>query len=64
MPTTRVDINNNLIEWAIIRAGHEIQEYLLANPKVNDWLTASKKPTVKQLEAFSKRVNVPFGYLF
>lgn len=64
MATTRVDINKNLIEWAIIRAGHEVQDYLQANPKVNDWLTGDKKPTVKQLEDFSRKVHVPFGYLF
>ncbi|GAB5553099.1 MAG: hypothetical protein Sapg2KO_26900 [Saprospiraceae bacterium] len=61
MATTRVDINKDLIEWAIIRAGHEIQEYLLANPRVKDWLTEDKKPTVKQLEDFSRKVHVPFG---
>lgn len=64
MATATVDINKDLIEWAIIRAGHEIQEFLIENPKVNDWLTTSKKPTIKQLETFSKNVHVPFGYLF
>jgi len=64
MATTRVNINKDLIEWAIIRAGHEIQEYLVANPRVKGWLTEDKKPTVKQLEDFSRKVHVPFGYLF
>ncbi len=64
MATTRVNINSNLIEWAILRAGHEVQEYLLENPKVKEWLTKTKKPTVKQLEDFSRNVHVPFGYLF
>lgn len=64
MATTRVHINKDLIEWSIIRAGHEIQEYLLANPRIKDWLTEDKKPTVKQLEDFSRKVHVPFGYLF
>ncbi len=64
MAATRVDINKNLIEWAIIRDGHEIKEYLDANPKVKQWLTEDKKPTVKQLEDFSRKIHVPFGYLF
>ena len=63
MATIRVDINSNLIEWAILRAGHEIQEYLLRNPKVERWIEGSRQPTVKQLEDFSKQVHVPFGYL-
>lgn len=64
MAATRVDINKDLIKWAIIRGGHEIAEYLDANPKVKQWLTEDKKPTVKQLENFARKVHVPFGYLF
>ena len=64
MAATKVNINKPLIEWAIIRDGHEIEEYLDANPKVKQWLTEDKKPTVKQLEDFSRKVHVPFGYLF
>ena len=64
MGVTRVNINRDLIEWAIVRAGHDLEEYLLANPKVNEWLREDKKPTINQLEDFSRRVHVPFGYLF
>jgi len=64
MSKTRVNIKNNIIEWAIIRAGHELDEYLLVNPKVQKWLDSSSKPTVKQLETFTRKVNVPFGYMF
>ena len=49
---TRLDIKNNIIEWAIARAGYEIQEYLMNNPMVKEWLDNSKKPTIKQLEKF------------
>ena len=64
MSGTRVDINKDLIEWAIIRAGHDIKDYLMMNPKVGAWLSDTKKPTIKQLEDFSRKVYVPFGYLF
>ncbi len=63
MAVARVDINKNLIEWAIIRAGHEITEFLYENPTVKLWLTEDKKPSVKQLEKFSRKIHVPFGYL-
>ncbi|MEL6863273.1 MAG: hypothetical protein AAFP19_02590 [Bacteroidota bacterium] len=53
-----------MLEWAILRAGHEIQDFLLKNPKVKEWIDASKQPTVKQLEDFSAKLHVPFGYLF
>jgi len=64
MAITRVHINRNILEWAILRAGYEIQEFLLQNPKVKDWLDASRQPTVKQLESLSTKLHVPFGYLF
>lgn len=64
MSGTRININNNIIEWAIIRAGHELDEYLIGNPNIKNWLDSSSKPTIKQLEKFTRNVNVPFGYMF
>lgn len=64
MATTRVNINKDLVEWAIIRAGYDIQDFVFSNPMVSSWLNEDKKPTLKQLEAFSRKVHVPFGYLF
>ncbi len=61
---TEVNINPNIITWAINRAGFELQEFLVKNPNVQKWLENVKKPTVKQLEDFSHRVHIPFGYLF
>ena len=36
---------------------------MVSFPKVNQWINKEKKPTVKQLEEFSRKVHVPFGYL-
>lgn len=63
MPT-RVDINRELLSWSILRAGHDLDEFLVENPIVHDWIEGRGKPTIKQLEAFSNRVHIPFGYLF
>ena len=61
----RVDINNNNITWAIARAGYDLDEFIATKfPKVQEWLDNTKKPTVKQLEDFSNKVHLPFGYLF
>lgn len=62
--TTRVDIQPDLIKWAIQRAGHELDLFLSSNPKYDEWLEKKEKPTVKQLEDFAKKLSVPFGYLF
>ncbi|HKK79115.1 MAG TPA: ImmA/IrrE family metallo-endopeptidase [Phaeodactylibacter sp.] len=60
---TRVDINTDLLTWAIQRAGYEVDAFLLDYPKVQAWLDQKKQPTVRQLEDFAHRVHIPFGYL-
>lgn len=62
--TTEVNINAGMITWAIARAGFELHEFTDKTPKVLDWIEGKKKPTFKQLEDFSKKVHLPFGYLF
>jgi Zn-dependent peptidase ImmA (M78 family) len=58
-----VEINNNIIHWAIIRAGYDVDTFMLSHPKVKDWVEDKKKPTISQLEDFSAKVHLPFGYL-
>jgi Zn-dependent peptidase ImmA (M78 family) len=62
--TTRVNVQPEILTWAISRAGFELPEFTEKNPKVQQWIDEEKQPTVKQLEIFSKKVYVPFGYLF
>lgn len=64
MPVRVENINNQIIEWAIARAGFELPDFLQKFPNVEKWLDGSTFPTVKQLENFSERVHVPFGYMF
>lgn len=59
-----INIKSNIITWAITRAGYELNEFTAKFPNVLSWLDNSKKPTIKQLEAFSNKVHIPFGYLF
>lgn len=61
---TEVDIKSSMFTWAIARAGYDISDFAIRFPKIKDWLDQKKKPTVKQLEAFSRKVHLPFGYLF
>ncbi|WP_288447429.1 ImmA/IrrE family metallo-endopeptidase [uncultured Chryseobacterium sp.] len=58
------NINKELIEWAIIRNGNSLQEFYAQNPNVESWIKGEKFPTVKQLENFTHKVHVPFGYMF
>lgn len=61
---TEVDINANMLTWAIDRAGYDLPEFAEKMPRITAWINGEKKPTVKQLESFSKKVHLPFGYLF
>mgnify|MGYP000921574298 FL=1 len=63
--STRVEnINKEIIEWAILREGNSLEEFYAKNPNVESWIKGDKKPTVKQLESFTHKVHVPFGYMF
>lgn len=63
--STRVEnINKEVIEWAIIRNGNSLEEFYTQNPNVESWTKGEKYPTVKQLESFTHKVHVPFGYMF
>lgn len=63
---TTVPIKENIITWALNRAGYDLAKFSSKYPalKVDHWLQGDKQPTVKQLEDFSKKVHIPFGYLF
>lgn len=61
---TEVNINSNMFTWAIARAGYDLSDFAIKFPKIQDWVDQKRKPTVKQLEAFSRKVHLPFGYLF
>ncbi|MCF8308670.1 MAG: hypothetical protein K9I68_06650 [Bacteroidales bacterium] len=60
---TEVDINTDILSWAIERAGYDVREFEVKFPKVSEWLEQQKKPTVRQLEDFARKVHLPFGYL-
>lgn len=64
MATRIENINSNIINWAITRAGNSLEEFYADNPDVLDWVEGHKKPTIKQLESFTHKVHVPFGYMF
>lgn len=61
---TQLEINNNILIWAVKRAGKELGEFSEKFPHLSAWLSGTKKPTLKQLKTFSQKVHIPFGYLF
>jgi len=61
---TTVKIDANMLTWAITRAGYDLHEFTEKVSGVKEWIEGKRNPTVKQLETFSKKVYLPFGYLF
>jgi len=60
----RVNVNDKMLSWAVARAGYDVPAFAEEYPPFQKWLDGEKQPTVKQLEAFSKKMYLPFGYLF
>ena len=65
MATTKIDnVRQEILRWAFQRAGYSEEKAVEAFPKLQDWLSGEKKPTISQLQNFASKFFVPFGYLF
>ena len=60
----RLLINPELIHWARERSGKTEKDLVTKFKKLPEWESGETKPTLKQLEAFARKVHVPLGYLF
>lgn len=62
--TLRVEIKPELINWAIERSGVDSLVLYKRFSRLDDWLSGTIKPTLKQVEAFAKATRTPVGFLF
>ncbi|GIW53032.1 MAG: DNA-binding protein [Gemmatimonadales bacterium] len=60
---TRVEVNPQLLRWAVERSGRAAAVERKF-PKLSQWLQGTSTPTLRQLEAFARATATPFGYLF
>lgn len=58
----RVDVAPAVLSWALDVTGAD-EESLHRRFKVDKWLNAEARPTLKQLQDFARAAGVPFGYL-
>lgn len=58
------NIKPDLLRWAFQRAGFNEEAAVVAFPKLADWLSGTKKPTMSQLQKFASKFHTPFGFLF
>lgn len=59
-----VDVEPELLEWAVERAGWDFETACDKFPKYEEWITGEKKPTLNQLQKFATKTHAPFGMLF
>lgn len=53
-----------MLKWARERANLSLDMLKSSFPKIEAWEKGEKSPTLKQLEKFTQKVNIPIGYLF
>ena len=50
MATMRIDnVRPEILRWAFQRAGYSEEKAVEAFPRLQDWLSGEKKPTISQL---------------
>lgn len=59
----RVDVNPALLAWARERSRIERDELERKFPRLGEWESGDRAPTLKQLESFANATNTPMGYL-
>jgi Zn-dependent peptidase ImmA (M78 family) len=52
-----------MLEWARERARLDVSDLTGKFPKLPEWETGARKPTLKQLEQFATATHTPVGYL-
>ena len=62
--TPRVTIKPELLRWACQRSQVDQKKLRKRFPKYEDWERGSLKPTLRQLEDFSRFTHIPIGFLF
>jgi len=61
--STRVTVQPEVLQWARQRAAIHGDSLLKRFPKYEQWKAGEIKPTIKQLQNFSKATHTPLGYL-
>lgn len=60
---SKVSVSSSILSWAVERASDPEAIYEKF-PKLAEWLEDQSRPTLRQLEAFSKATSTPLGYFF
>lgn len=59
-----LNVNHELIRWALDRSGRSVESLARQFTKLSQWKSGEAQPTLKQLEALAKKTWTPLGYFF
>ena len=59
-----INVNPDLISWAIARSGRSLETLARSLPWIRRWESDKSQPTLKQLESLAKKTWTPLGYFF
>ena len=62
--SVRVAVSPRLLAWARERSGLGIDDLVAKFPKLAEWESGERIPTLKQLEGFARATYTPVGFLF
>jgi Zn-dependent peptidase ImmA (M78 family) len=61
---SRVNVNEEVLRWAIRRCGLELDELEKKFPRIRQWTTRERQPTLRQLESLARATLTPLGFFF
>lgn len=64
MAEQSINVNPELIRWAIERSGRSVDTLARGLPRIRRWESGESQPTLRQLEALAKKTWTPLGYFF
>lgn len=64
MAEQSINVNPELIRWAIERSGRSLDALARYLPRIEQWESGEARPTLRQLETLAKKTWTPLGYFF
>jgi Zn-dependent peptidase ImmA (M78 family) len=61
---TKAAITESILRWALDRSGKTPEHLQRKFPRIRQWLTGERQPTLRQLEIFAKATQTPLGFFF
>ena len=64
MAEQSININPELIRWAVERSGRSLETLARYLPRIGRWESGEAQPTLRQLEKLARKTWTPLGYFF